>query len=153
MISLDGFSSSSNEFSITQGVSPLSFWSNAYSSIMGMRYTNAGNNTASVQQHLLKLYHEAGVRLLLNALSNEAPISAGNVSPITLANNIAKVIEATQLDGVSIEFNDYFAAASDEEQATPWLKTFLSTLKDLAINKIIVLIVPASFPRSISFFR
>jgi len=53
IISLDGFMSNSNKDSITQGASPLAFWSNAYTAIMGSRYTNAGNNTSSVQRFLL----------------------------------------------------------------------------------------------------
>ena len=39
---------------------------------------------------------------MFNALANEAPISASNISAVALAERIIAALTATQLDGVSI---------------------------------------------------
>ncbi len=143
LVSLDGFSSSSTITTIRTSSSPLSVWANAFATITAMKDTIAGNNVADVQKYILNVYHQASSLLIFNALSNEAPISELNVSPSTLAQSIANVLEGTQLDGVSIEFGDYHAVAKGT--ASEWLSTLLSNLKKRIGNKIIALIIPPTF--------
>jgi hypothetical protein len=100
-ISLDGFKSTSTFASLQTSPTPLGLWLNAYSTIVGFNPLN-GNSTAAVQQLLLQNYHSYGVKLLLNAFADEAPISSSNASAPQTAQNIASLIQMGQLDGVSI---------------------------------------------------
>lgn len=70
LISLDGFSSTTTLANLQNKPNPLSFWANAYQSIVGNKLTNAGNNTASIQKYLLDAYHRNKSRLLFNAFAN-----------------------------------------------------------------------------------
>jgi hypothetical protein len=96
-----------------------------------------------VQTYLLQVYHRANSKLLFNALANEAPISDLRLSANKVAQNIVNVLQTTQLDGVSIEFQDYFAVA--DGTASDWLFTLISTIRQQAPSKIIVLIIPPVF--------
>jgi len=59
-----------------------------------------------------------------------------------VAQNIINVIEVGQLDGVSIEFNDFHSLAAGT--ASAWLLQLLSQLQSTLPKKIIVLILPAT---------
>ncbi len=85
LVSLDGFSSTSTINSIQRAASPLSMWMNAYLSITAAKDSIAGNTTRSVQRYILRKYHFASSKLIFNALSNEAPVSASKINPNTLA--------------------------------------------------------------------
>ena len=64
--------------------------------------------------------HRNGVTLLMNALADEAPISEQKATATNVANNIINYVRQGQLDGVSIEFNDYQAVA--QGTASTWLQ-------------------------------
>lgn len=151
LVSLDGFSSTSSISSIQSGSTPLSLWNNAFQAIAASKTINSCSNTAEIQNLILTKYHEADSKLLFNALSNSAPISMDQVPATNIAANIANVLSATQLDGVSIEFSDYHAVASGS--ASLWLQTLLSNLRNLVGNKIIVLIIPSTFPARLPFLQ
>lgn len=75
VVSLDGFKSASTPATVQNGVSPLSFWANAFSQIAALKTGKGGSTTASLQQYLLDTYHDNGMTLLMNVFADEAPIS------------------------------------------------------------------------------
>jgi hypothetical protein len=56
-----------------------------------------------------------------------------------VAQNIGNILSATRLDGVSIEFSDYMAAAAGT--ASDWLKQLLLNLRTSIPDKTVVLII------------
>lgn len=75
IVSLDGFKSTSTLNTIRQGPSPLGIWLNAFTSIAGSKAGRGGNTTSTIQSYILDLYHQSDAKLLLNAFSDEAPVS------------------------------------------------------------------------------
>lgn len=101
-VSLDGLQSTSTLPQLQTSNTPLGFWLNAYTTIAGLNPAAAGNTTASVQLYLLRTYHNYGVKLLLNAFADEAPISQANSRASQVAQTIIDAVTSGQLDGVSL---------------------------------------------------
>ena len=74
-MSLDGFQSVSTTTSIQTGISPLSFWVNAYELIAASKPGPGGTDSITTREYILEKLHRSGMKLLMNALSHEAPIS------------------------------------------------------------------------------
>lgn len=75
---------------------------NAFSAIASSKSGLGGNTTASVQSYLMEELHRNGVTLLMNSLSEDAPISEHKLTASNLANNIITLVRQGQFDGVSI---------------------------------------------------
>jgi hypothetical protein len=59
-----------------------------------------------------------------------------------VAQNIINTVQAGQLDGVSIEFNDFHSVAAGT--ASVWISQLLSQLQTSLPKKIIALILPVT---------
>ena len=68
-----------------------------------------------------------------------------------VAQNLIATVIASQLDGVSIEFNDFQAVATGT--ASDWLSQLLSQLRQGLPKKKIILIIPVTFISRVPFLQ
>lgn len=151
IVSLDGFKSTSDLNTLSQGTTPLGIWLNAFTSIVGSKAGRGGNTTNTLQSYILDSYRQANARLLFNAFGDEAPISEAKSDPSIVAKNIINVIQASQLDGVSIEFNDFHSVAAGT--ASAWLSQLLTQLQAGLPKKVIVLILPVTIINKVEILQ
>lgn len=76
-----------------------------------------GNTTAEVQAAWLKLYHKAGIKVLVSAFgSTDMPTGQ---DPATVAAALAKFVVDNQLDGADLDYEDNNAMNAGKGEA--WL--------------------------------
>lgn len=144
MISLDGYKTGTTYSLINNELNPLSTWVNVYSRILGNAKNLYGQSNFEIQSYIAGEFHKRAAKILLNAYSFERPISEKNASATDEANNLAQFVNMYNLDGVSIDFDDFNSVK--DKTASAWLTTLLKSLrKQIGKNKIIVLQIYPTF--------
>lgn len=94
-----------------------------------------GSSNDEVQKKLKKLYNDKGIKILISAFgATEFPTSAG-IDPIDCANKLGGFVNANNLDGVDIDWEDNAAMEAGKGEA--WLISFTRRLRELLPNHII----------------
>jgi hypothetical protein len=87
----------------------------------------------------------------MNAFSNEQPVSTLKLDPSAMATNIISLLLDTQLDGVSIDFEDFHSVI--DGTASAWLLTLLSGLRKGLPSSLIVLQIHPTFLNKIALLK
>ncbi len=114
--------------------------------------TSLGSNDDNIQKNIIKKFHQNNILLLGNVFSRESSLSSkGN--PTLLGTNIASIILSNNLDGVIIDWDDFYSVFDGSADA--FLLNFLKSLRNSLKKdeKVISLSVHASLIPSMSVFQ